>query len=142
MEFEVNKLADLENVVTEMLVLANQVKVFALYGAMGAGKTTLIKQFCKRMAVTDEVNSPTFSIVNEYVTLENESIYHFDFYRINKVEEAYDIGYENYFFGGNLCLIEWPEKIEQLLPEIYVKIVIITDDMNEQRKISLDIINH
>ncbi|NOU47142.1 MAG: tRNA (adenosine(37)-N6)-threonylcarbamoyltransferase complex ATPase subunit type 1 TsaE, partial [Bacteroidales bacterium] len=81
-------------------------------------------------------------IVNEYVTLENESIFHFDFYRITKVEEAYDIGYENYFFGGNLCLIEWPEKIEQLLPENYVKIVIITDDMNEQRKITLEIINH
>jgi tRNA threonylcarbamoyladenosine biosynthesis protein TsaE len=142
MEFEVNQLADLENVVTAMLVFAKQSKIFAFYGSMGAGKTTLIKQFCRRMLVTDEVNSPTFSIVNEYVTTENESIFHFDFYRIHKPEEAYDIGYENYFYGGNLCLIEWPEKIEQLLPDNYVKVSIVTDAMSECRKITIEIINH
>jgi tRNA threonylcarbamoyladenosine biosynthesis protein TsaE len=142
MEFEVNQLADLENVVTAMLVFAKQSKIFAFYGSMGAGKTTLIKQFCRRMRVTDEVNSPTFSIVNEYVTTENESIFHFDFYRIHKPEEAYDIGYENYFYGGNLCLIEWPEKIEQLLPDNYVKVSIVTDAMSECRKITIEIINH
>jgi tRNA threonylcarbamoyladenosine biosynthesis protein TsaE len=142
MEFEVNQLADLENVVTAMLVFAKQSKIFAFYGSMGAGKTTLIKQFCRRMLVTDEVNSPTFSIVNEYVTTENESIFHFDFYRIHKPEEAYDIGYENYFYGGNLCLVEWPEKIEQLLPDNYVKVSIVTDAMSECRKITIEIINH
>jgi tRNA threonylcarbamoyladenosine biosynthesis protein TsaE len=142
MHFEVNQLSDLENVVTEMLGFARQSKIFAFYGAMGAGKTTLIKQFCRRMQVTDEVNSPTFSIVNEYVTPENESIYHFDFYRINKQEEAYDIGYENYFYGGNLCLIEWPEKIEQLLPDNFVKVSIVADVTGEHRKIDIEIINH
>jgi tRNA threonylcarbamoyladenosine biosynthesis protein TsaE len=142
MHFEVNQLSDLENVVTEMLGFARQSKIFAFYGAMGAGKTTLIKQFCRRMQVTDEVNSPTFSIVNEYVTPENESIYHFDFYRINKQEEAYDIGYENYFYGGNLCLIEWPEKIEQLLPDNFVKVSIVADVNGEHRKIDIEIINH
>lgn len=142
MHFEVNQLSDLEIVVTEMLGIARQSKIFAFYGAMGAGKTTLIKQFCRRMQVTDEVNSPTFSIVNEYVTTENESIYHFDFYRINKQEEAYDIGYENYFYGGNLCLIEWPEKIEQLLPDNFVKVSIVADVTGEHRKIDIEIINH
>jgi tRNA threonylcarbamoyladenosine biosynthesis protein TsaE len=142
MHFEVNHISDLESVVTEMLDFAKKSKIFAFYGAMGAGKTTLIKQFCRRMQVTDEVNSPTFSIVNEYVTIENESIFHFDFYRINKPEEAYDIGYENYFYGGNLCLIEWPEKIEQLLPENYVKVSIVADVEGEQRKIDIEIINH
>lgn len=142
MHFEVNQLSDLESVVTEMLGFARQSKIFAFYGAMGAGKTTLIKQFCRRMQVTDEVNSPTFSIVNEYVTPENESIYHFDFYRINKQEEAYDIGYENYFYGGNLCLIEWPEKIEQLLPDNFVKVSIVADVNGEHRKIDIEIINH
>jgi tRNA threonylcarbamoyladenosine biosynthesis protein TsaE len=142
MHFEVNHISDLESVVTEMLDFAKKSKIFAFYGAMGAGKTTLIKQFCRRMQVTDEVNSPTFSIVNEYVTIENESIFHFDFYRINKPEEAYDIGYENYFYGSNLCLIEWPEKIEQLLPENYVKVSIVADVEGEQRKIDIEIINH
>jgi len=89
---------------------------------MGAGKTTLIKDFCHRMGVTDEVNSPTFAIVNEYVTVEGTPVYHFDFYRIKKLEEAYDIGYENYFYSGCLCLIEWPELIEPLLPDRYLRV--------------------
>lgn len=82
---------------------------------MGAGKTTLIKAVCKALQVTDEITSPTFSLVNEYKTATGGTVYHFDFYRIRSIEEAYDIGYEDYFYSGNICLIEWPEKIAALL---------------------------
>lgn len=97
-------------------------RVVAFYGSMGAGKTTFIKAICEVLGVTDAVNSPTFAIVNEYVAASGDSIYHFDFYRIKKLEEAYDIGYENYFFSGSLCLIEWPEMIEELLPDDALRI--------------------
>lgn len=142
MQFEINKIEELEAVVSEMLLLTSQYRIFTFYGSMGAGKTTLIKRFCRRLKVTDEVNSPTFSIINEYVTPEKEQIFHFDFYRINKLEEAFDIGYENYFYSGNLCLIEWPEKIEQLLPETFVKVNIETESSSEKRIISIEIVNH
>lgn len=99
--------------------------LFALYGKMGAGKTTFIKAVCRELGVADEVNSPTFSLVNEYRSdTTGELIYHFDFYRINKPEEAYDFGYEDYFYSGALCFIEWPELIEELLPEDTVKVTI------------------
>jgi len=99
-------------------------RVFALYGKMGAGKTTLIKEFCHQLAVTDEVQSPTFSIINEYRTSDRKSVFHFDFYRINKIEEVYDIGYEDYIFSGSYCFIEWPELAEDLLPEGTVRLEI------------------
>ena len=89
----------------------------AFYGTMGVGKTTFIKSICRELEVIDVVNSPTFSIVNEYHTVNEEIIYHFDFYRIESQSEAFDFGYEEYFFSENLCMIEWPEKIENLLPE-------------------------
>ena len=94
---------------------ANDRKLWTFDGEMGAGKTTLIKAICKNFGVMDEVSSPTFSLVNEYKTNDGKTIYHFDFYRIKNIEEVYDIGYEDYFFSGNICLIEWPEKIEELL---------------------------
>lgn len=100
-------------------------KVFAFYGKMGAGKTTFIKAVCECLGVEDTVTSPTFAIVNEY---RSESvdypIYHFDFYRIKKLEEVYDMGYEDYFYGGGVCFIEWPELIEDLLPEDAVRVEI------------------
>lgn len=106
---------------------SNIPKVIAFYGKMGAGKTTFIKALCEELGVEDVITSPTFAIVNEYEVNENYSrytlhtslktIYHFDFYRIKKIEEVYDMGYEDYFYSGNLCLIEWPELIEDLLPE-------------------------
>lgn len=99
-------------------------KIVAFYGSMGAGKTTFIKAICDVLGVTDTVNSPTFAIVNEYLAASGSSIYHFDFYRIKKIEEAYDFGYEDYFYSGNLCLIEWPELIEELLPEDTVRVKI------------------
>ena len=99
-------------------------KVFAFYGKMGAGKTTFIKALCEELGVEDVITSPTFAIINEYGTPDGQSIYHFDFYRIKKIEEVYDMGYEDYFYSGALCLIEWPELIEDLLPEDAVRVTI------------------
>jgi tRNA threonylcarbamoyladenosine biosynthesis protein TsaE len=90
--------------------------VWLFYGEMGAGKTTLIKNICRQFSVTDNVSSPTFSLVNEYNTENGQTIYHFDFYRIDDEEEAINIGFDEYIYSGNLCLIEWPEKIPNLLP--------------------------
>jgi tRNA threonylcarbamoyladenosine biosynthesis protein TsaE len=102
--------------------------VIAFYGKMGAGKTTFIKALCEELGVEDVITSPTFAIVNEYSLplggrLEG-ALYHFDFYRIKKIEEVYDMGYEDYFYSGNLCLIEWPELIEDLLPEDALRVTI------------------
>ncbi len=91
-------------------------KVIAFYGEMGSGKTTFIKALCSQLGVEEEVTSPTFNLVNEYLDREGDSIYHFDFYRINSLREAYDIGLEEYLYSGSLLFIEWPEKIEPLLP--------------------------
>ncbi|MFW5758180.1 MAG: tRNA (adenosine(37)-N6)-threonylcarbamoyltransferase complex ATPase subunit type 1 TsaE [Bacteroidota bacterium] len=109
-------------------------RVFAFYGEMGSGKTTLIKGICNYLGVSDTVTSPTFSIVNEYHTFEGSVVYHFDFYRINKMEEALDMGYEEYFFSGNYCFIEWPEKIENLLPRDCQKLYIYEYDKKRQLK--------
>lgn len=95
-------------------------RVFAFYGNMGAGKTTFIKALCECLGVTDTVTSPTFAIVNEYEG--RERVYHFDFYRIRRIEEAYDLGFEEYCYSGHLCFIEWPELIEDLLPEDAVRV--------------------
>jgi len=103
-------------------------RVFALYGKMGAGKTTLIKELCHKLDVVDEVQSPTFSIINEYKTKSNESVFHFDFYRINKIDEVFDIGYEDYVYSGSYCFIEWPELAEDLLPEGTVRLEISGDN--------------
>lgn len=108
-------------------------KLFAFYGDMGAGKTTFIKAICSRLGVKDSVSSPTFSLVNEYHTSDETIIYHFDFYRIKSIHEAYDLGYEDYFYSGNYCLIEWPEKIEELLPEEVVKVEIVTISDDERK---------
>ena len=111
--------------------------VFAFYGKMGAGKTTFIKALCKLLGVEDEVNSPTFAIINEYRSETTaELIYHFDFYRIKKLEEVYDLGYEDYFYSGALCFIEWPELVEELLP-LDARKVTITENSDGSRNIAL-----
>ena len=102
-------------------------RVFALYGKMGAGKTTFTKAVCQALGVTDAVNSPTFAIVNEYETASGAPVYHFDFYRIKQLGEAQDMGCDDYFYSGHLCLIEWPELIEPLLPEDAVRVDIIEE---------------
>ena len=102
--------------------------IAAFYGEMGAGKTTLIKEICKALGSEDNVTSPTFSLMNEYRISSGKKIFHFDFYRIQSITEVYDIGYEDFFFSSNLCLIEWPEKIKQLLPENCLRINITAAD--------------
>jgi tRNA threonylcarbamoyladenosine biosynthesis protein TsaE len=108
-------LADLPIVASAIINLTETHKLVAFYGQMGAGKTTLIKQICLQLGAIQDVSSPTFALVNEYETSNQNTLYHFDFYRIKNIEEVYDIGYEDYFYSSNLCLIEWPEHIEPLL---------------------------
>jgi tRNA threonylcarbamoyladenosine biosynthesis protein TsaE len=102
-------------------------RVFAFYGKMGAGKTTFIQSVCRALGSGDTVTSPTFALINEYDTLKRGSIFHFDFYRIKNLEEVFDLGYEDYLYSGNYCLIEWPELIETLLPENIVRVTIEVD---------------
>ena len=104
-------------------------RVFAFYGKMGAGKTTFVKAICEELGVDDVITSPTFAIINEYTidklqtsNIKHQSIYHFDFYRIKKIEEVYDMGYEDYFYSGALCFIEWPELIEDILPDDAIRV--------------------
>ena len=123
MEITLKSLDQLPAAAKEFINAIDQSTVFAFYGKMGAGKTTFIKAVCEALGVTDVVNSPTFSIVNEYRSdTTGELIYHFDFYRIKKLEEVYDMGYEDYFYSGALCFIEWPELIEDVLPGDAVRV--------------------
>ena len=125
MEIRINSLDELHEAARQMVQAMGEHTVFAFYGKMGAGKTTLIKALCDVLGVSDMVNSPTFSLVNEYRSdTTGELIYHFDFYRIKKLEEVYDMGYEDYFYSGALCFIEWPELIEEVLPGDAVKVSI------------------
>lgn len=102
--------------------------VVAFYGEMGAGKTTLIKEICRQLGSQDNVTSPTFALMNEYRSGSGQKIFHFDFYRINSIAEVFDMGYEDFFYGGNLCLVEWPEKIKQLLPQNCLGVYITVED--------------
>lgn len=111
---------------------------FAFYGSMGAGKTSFIKAICEELGVKDVINSPTFAIINEYTLPDGNPIYHFDFYRIEKAEEAFDLGYEEYFYSGRYCFIEWPEMIESLLPTECVK-VYIKELPNGKREVDIKI---
>ncbi len=132
----INDLSEINKVAREFIEQMGDKTVFAFQGNMGAGKTTFIKAICEELGVTDVINSPTFAIVNEYRSGTGELIYHFDFYRINKIEEAYDFGYEDYFYSGALCFIEWPEKVESLLPADCV-FVSITENENGSRNVSV-----
>ena len=124
MNITIQSLESIDQAANEFVKAMGDNTVFAFRGEMGAGKTTFIKAICEKLGVSDTINSPTFAIVNEYRSDSGELIYHFDFYRINKVEEAFDFGYEDYFYSGSLCFIEWPELIEDLLPADTVNVTI------------------
>ena len=125
MKIEISTLHNIRSAAQAFLEATDVNRVFAFYGKMGAGKTTFIKALCEELGVEDAVNSPTFAIVNEYYSTRlNGPIFHFDFYRIKRIEEAFDIGTDDYFYSGAPCFIEWPELIEELLPEEAVKVTI------------------
>ena len=124
MEIRINSLDTIHEAAKDFIKGMGDGKVFAFYGKMGAGKTTFIKALCEVLGVKDVITSPTFAIINEYTDGNNNPIYHFDFYRIKKLEEVYDMGYEDYFYSGNLCLLEWPELVEDVLPENVIKVTI------------------
>ncbi|TAJ14844.1 tRNA (adenosine(37)-N6)-threonylcarbamoyltransferase complex ATPase subunit type 1 TsaE [Marinilabiliaceae bacterium JC017] len=132
----INSLDEIRLVAREFLKRYQAYRVLAFYGSMGVGKTTFIKALCQEMGVEDTVNSPSFAIVNEYHTKADDVIYHFDFYRIKKIEEAYDMGYEDYVYSGDYCLMEWPELIEDLLPAGRLDVT-LTEEADGRRKISV-----
>lgn len=125
MTLEIKSLDTINRTAAEFTNQIGDNTVFAFHGEMGAGKTTFIKAICENLGVKDVINSPTFAIINEYLSGTGDLIYHFDFYRIKDEREAYDFGYEDYFYSGNLCFIEWPELVESLLPpdtiNVYIK---------------------
>ncbi|MBQ7419389.1 MAG: tRNA (adenosine(37)-N6)-threonylcarbamoyltransferase complex ATPase subunit type 1 TsaE [Prevotella sp.] len=134
MEIRIQHLDTIRNAAREFINHLGDSRVFAFYGKMGAGKTTFIKAICEELGSTDVITSPTFAIVNEY-TGDDAPIYHFDFYRIKKLEEVYDMGYEEYFYSGALCLIEWPELVEEILPDDAIR-VSITEQEDGSRLIA------
>ena len=134
MEIRIENLDNIRAAAREFIQHMGEARVFAFYGKMGAGKTTFVKAICEELGVEDVITSPTFAIINEYSidnhdvqrsTFNVQRIYHFDFYRIKKLEEVYDMGYEDYFYSGALCFIEWPELIEEILPDDAVRVNII-----------------
>lgn len=137
MEIKIQSLDQIHNAAREFIAAMGDNTVFAFYGKMGAGKTTFVKALCRELGVEDVVTSPTFAVINEYRSeIAGELIYHFDFYRIKKLEEVYDMGYEDYFYSGALCFIEWPELIEELLPGNTV-CVTIEEQEDGSRKLTM-----
>lgn len=129
MKISIKSLDSIHEAAREFIKNMGTGHVFAFYGKMGAGKTTFIKAVCEELGVDDVITSPTFAIVNDYISSKDDShIFHFDFYRIKKLEEVYDMGYEDYFYSGSLCFIEWPELIEDILPGDAVKVTITQNE--------------
>ncbi len=134
---EIKNIDHIQQAAREFIDIIGHNTIFAFYGNMGAGKTTFIKAVCEELGVEDVINSPTFAIVNEYMTGQGDTIYHFDCYRINKIVEALDMGCQDYFDSGNVCFIEWPENIDSLLPDDTVAVRITVNDDNS-RTITID----
>jgi tRNA threonylcarbamoyladenosine biosynthesis protein TsaE len=134
MELILERIEDISPVAGEFMNAVKDKKLFAFYGNMGVGKTTFIKEICRKLGVIEVVTSPTFALINEYHTRDNQLVYHFDLYRINKIEELFDFGYEDYLYSSNYCFIEWPEKAEEVLPEYILKVNMI-EMPNGSRKI-------
>lgn len=128
LERQFDTTAQLPEVAQSLLEEFPEERFFAFFGKMGVGKTTLIKELCAQLGVQDNVCSPTFAIINVYSASDGSPIYHFDFYRLKKAEEAYDIGYEEYFYSGEYCFTEWTEKVEELLPDHYVRVEIAEEN--------------
>lgn len=139
MEINIQSLQQLDQAARDFINIMPGHTIFAFFGGMGAGKTTFIKAVCQRLGVTDTITSPSFAIINEYALPEpGKSIYHFDFYRIKKLSEVFDIGYEDYFYSGNPCFLEWPELIEELLPEDTLRIHVSVNP-DESRLLRIDL---
>jgi len=136
MEIIIKDKKHLHTAAKQLLKLSGENKIFAFYGSMGAGKTTIIKAICEVLGAVDIISSPTFTLVNEYRTSDGSTLYHIDFYRIKKQEEVFDFGVEEYFSGKSYCFMEWPELIEEILPPETVKVRISVDEQ-EQRILSL-----
>lgn len=131
-EINIDSLDGLTEVAEAIIESLDGRNVVAFCGTMGAGKTTLISAIMEYLGSSDNVTSPTFALVNQYSTANGDTVYHFDFYRINRIEEVFDMGYEEYFYSGDLCLVEWPEKVEPLLPEELVEVHIAVDSPTER----------
>jgi len=128
MKIIISHIDRLPEAVKTLMKISGQKRLFALYGPLGSGKTTIIKAICREMGAADSVGSPSFTIVNEYRTSAGEILYHIDFYRIKKQEEVFDLGIEEYFYAGNYCFMEWPELVEEILPSDTFKIRISVGD--------------
>ena len=135
MIFTVKDIEELEPVADEIIQLANEYSIFCFYGDLGAGKTTLIKLICEKLNVVDTISSPTYPIINEYNTIDSRIIYHIDLYRLKSIEEALNIGIEEYLYSGNLCFIEWPDNFKSILPTTHFNVKITKFD--ESRSIEM-----
>jgi tRNA threonylcarbamoyladenosine biosynthesis protein TsaE len=136
MKIIVEDITRLNSAAKELIALCSDKRLFAFYGGMGSGKTTIIKAICEYLGALDLVSSPTFTLVNEYLTKEGNALYHIDFYRIKKQEEVFDFGIEEYLTGESYCFMEWPELVEEILPENTVRIRIEVDK-DEQRTLTI-----
>ncbi|MDY5968455.1 MAG: tRNA (adenosine(37)-N6)-threonylcarbamoyltransferase complex ATPase subunit type 1 TsaE [Bacteroidales bacterium] len=128
LSFDIPSIETLPEVAKQLLQTFPEERLYAFFGKMGVGKTTLVKELCAQLGVTQNVTSPTFAIVNEYVAANGDPVYHFDFYRLKNLAEVFDIGYEEYFYSGNFCFTEWTEKVEELLPDHYLRLLIEEKD--------------
>ena len=137
MNIKIQDIDHIREAAREFIKHIGQRRVFAFYGKMGAGKTTFVKAVCEELGVEDVITSPTFAIINEYSQPDGTPLYHFDFYHIKKLEEVYDMGYEDYFYSGSLCFIEWPELIEDVLPDDAVH-VSIEEQTDGSRQVVFD----